>query len=183
MMVTELPVWYLAVLVGNREFHIYMLTTDNTLEKPEWVEGMVYVPQADRDALQAAAIEFWRCLETDTPPDPQGTEADSKAISKAFGDVVPGTADLWGRELLLEQYTDAKKRADEADKEARKIAQMIQMEMGGRETGECMGYKVKWRMQDGKVSFDHKACVAANPDMAIYVKKGEPFRKFEVRKV
>lgn len=183
MMVTELPVWYLAVLVGNREFHIFGLSVNNAVEKPDWCESMVYVPQSDMDALQDAANEFWQQLETDTPPAPDGSKATGDAMKIVYADTKEGNADLWGRETLLEQYMDEKAQADKHDKEAQRLAQMIQVEMNGCETGECLGYKVKWKMQPGRASFDYKACVAANPDMGIYLKQGAPFRKFEVKKV
>lgn len=55
--------------------------------------------------------------------------------------------------------------------------------MDGMEEGECVGYKVKWKMQAGRNTFDYKTCIEHNPDMAEYLKTGKPFRKFEVKKL
>lgn len=104
MMVCDVPVWYLAVLVGNREFHIFMLTRDPSVEKPDWCEGRVVVPEEDCRALWKAANDFWQLLENNTPPEPDGSDASAKAIKKVFADVKEGTADLWGQEDLLHQY-------------------------------------------------------------------------------
>lgn len=183
MMVTGIRRWYLAVLVGNSEFHIFGLTLDNGVEKPDWCESMVYVPQSDIDGLWQMAQEFWDRLERKDPPLPVGSDADERTIRKVYADVVPGTMDLYGREKLLQQYMDAKAAADAADKEKKRLEQMIQIEMAGHEDGECIGYKVKWRMQDGRQTFDSKACLARFPECSEFVKVGKPFRKFEVKKL
>lgn len=184
MMVTELPLWYLIVFNRNMcEYHIFALTRDAAFEKPEWCEGACVVPQSDMDALQEAANDFWDCLETNTAPDPAGTTADDTTIKTVYADVVEGNADLWGHELLLQQYTEAKEAADAAAKEEKRLAQMIQLEMQGHEYGECMGYKVTYKMQPGKKTFDYKAAVAHDPELESFIKIGKPYRKFEVKKL
>lgn len=184
MMVTELPVWYLIVYErGNCKDHIYMLTREAAVEKPSWVDGVCYVPQSDMDALQDAANEFWEALETNTPPAPDGTQEDADAIKMIYDEVKPGTADLWGCETLMQSYMEAKAEADAAKKAVDALAQQIQLRMDSMEKGECMGYKVTWKMQPGRASFDYKACIGANPDMERYLKVGAPYRKFEVKKV
>ena len=68
--VTGLDRWYLAVLVFGRGFFTY------TLERDE----------AEISALMEAEKLFWRCVEEDTPPAPDGSEATTDAISTVYAD-------------------------------------------------------------------------------------------------
>jgi len=80
--VTGLDRWYLAVLVFGRGFFTY------TLERDE----------AEISALMEAEKLFWRCVEEDTPPTPDGSEATTDAISVAAKALGVGASVYWERD-------------------------------------------------------------------------------------
>ena len=76
MAVLNVDTWYLAVLVGNHEFHIYKVikggTPPMTVTEGEWIEGTIIVDEEDFDAIREAAADFWSKLETGIAPPPDG---------------------------------------------------------------------------------------------------------------
>jgi putative phage-type endonuclease len=88
--VTGLEKAYLAVLINCRELKIYEMERD----------------QAEIDALMGAEKEFWKLVETNTPPSPDGSEATSETISTLYPNANDDTVDLFAYNSLLDQYCD-----------------------------------------------------------------------------
>lgn len=147
MAVTGADRWYLAVLVLGREFYAY------TLERDE----------AEINALMSAEAEFWKLVESDTPPTPDGEEPTTDAITTIYAESRDNTAiDLFGREALLREYMDLK--ASKAAVEARlaEIQNTICADMQDAERGSCGTYDVRWKTQTRK-TFQPKAFAEAYP--------------------
>jgi len=179
MAVTECREWFLAVLVGNNEFHIFHLKRDEDLMPPENCEASILVEQGEIDELNRQANEFWDCIVEDRTPGMDGSDATADTLRTVFADTVPGQADLYGREELIKEYLTLKGLVKGYDARKTEIENILKADLGPLETGVCGQYKVSWKTQN-RTTFDSKACLAANPAMSIYQKTSSS-RVFSVK--
>jgi putative phage-type endonuclease len=137
--VTGLEKAYLAVLINCRELKIYEMERD----------------QAEIDALMGAEKEFWKLVETNTPPSPDGSEATSETISTLYPNANDDTVDLFAYNSLLDQYCDLasqiKALTDLKDEVGNRVKEF--MKEAGK--GESDRFKVSFSNTTRK-SFDAK---------------------------
>jgi predicted phage-related endonuclease len=151
--VTGLEKAYLAVLINCRELKIYEMERD----------------QAEIDALMGAEKEFWKLVETNTPPSPDGSEATSETISTLYPNANDDTVDLFAYNSLLDQYCDItsqiKALTDLKDEVGNKVKEF--MKEAGK--GESDRFKVSYSNTTRK-SFDAKRFSAdhGNLDLTPY---------------
>ena len=161
--------WYLAVLIGNKEFKWF------TIERDE----------AEIAALMAAEADFWKLVETDTPPAVDGTQATTEALKTIYADSDDSICDLTAYGANLQQYIELKKQIKELETIAEEAANKIKVFMGDSGGGECEGFKVSWKAQSRSV-FDSKRFESENPDVDIsgYFKESiaRPFKVTEIKK-
>lgn len=86
--VTGKAKWYLAVLIGNREFRTFEIERD----------------EAEINALMSAEKDFWELVKTDTPPAPDGSDSTSETISVIYPEADDETVDLTAYEGDMKQY-------------------------------------------------------------------------------
>ncbi len=79
MAVTGKQRWYLAVLIGNREFKWFVLERD----------------EDEIAALMEAEREFMHLVKTNTPPEADGMEATSEAIAAMYPESNASSVDLY----------------------------------------------------------------------------------------
>ena len=144
--VTGKKKWYLAVLIGNKEFKWFTLERDQT----------------EIDSLMAAEKEFWEKVKNDTPPMVDGTEATTEAVKAVFQTSNESTVDLSGYNsdiltflTLNQQIKDLEAIRDEA-------ANKIKVFMGETGYGETGQHKVSWKASSRK-TFDVKRFEKENP--------------------
>lgn len=169
MAITGKQRWYLAVLIGNRDFRWF------TIERDE----------AEIAALMAAEEEFWKCVETNTPPAVDGTEATTEAISTIYADSDnTGTADLCSHVSDLKQYVELKQQIKELEAAADEMANRVKSFLGECGSGECDGFRVSWKSQS-RSQFDSKRFALEHPDIDLtgYYKEisTRPFRVAEIK--
>lgn len=169
MAITGKQRWYLAVLIGNRDFRWF------TIERDE----------AEIAALMAAEEEFWKFVETNTPPAVDGTEATTEAISTIYADSDnTGTADLYSHVSNLKQYVELKRQIKELEVAADEMANRVKAFLGDIGSGECDGFKVSWKSQS-RSQFDSKRFAQEHPDVDLsgYYKEisTRPFRVAEIK--
>lgn len=169
MAITGKQRWYLAVLIGNRDFRWF------TIERDE----------AEIAALMAAEEEFWKCVETNTPPAVDGTEATTEAISTIYADSDnTGTADLYSHVSDLKQYVELKQQIKELEAAADEMANRVKAFLGDCGSGECDGFRVSWKSQP-RSQFDTKRFAQEHPDVDLsgYYKEisTRPFRVAEIK--
>ncbi len=166
--VTGLDRWYLAVLVFGRGFFTYVLERD----------------EAEISALMEAEKLFWRCVEEDTPPAPDGSEATTDAISTVYADSNGEQLDLFGREQLLSEYMQIKRQTAALSERSREIENTIKLDMGTAERAACNGYAVSWKQQI-RQTFQPKAFKEAYPDIDLTpfykTTQARPFKITEIR--
>ena len=140
--------WYLAVLIGNKEFKWFVLERD----------------EAEIAALMTAEADFWELVKTDTPPAVDGTQATSEALKTIYAESDDSVCDLTAYSANLRQYIELKKQIKELEAIADEAANKIKEFMGESGGGECDGFKVSWKSQS-RSTFDIKRFAKENPDV------------------
>jgi predicted phage-related endonuclease len=140
---------YLAVLVASRDFYWFELERD----------------EAEVEALMASEQDFWWCVDTDTPPDTDGSEATTEALetiyAEGFGE---DTASLFGRESLLAERSQLKAQQKALDERVKEIDNRIKADMGHAEKAACGRFSVSWKSQSRR-TFQEKDFRKDHPDI------------------
>ena len=159
--------WYLAVLIGNKEFKWF------TIERDE----------DEINALMMAEAAFWELVKTDTPPVVDGTAATTEAIKTIYAESDESICDLTAFSANLRQYMALKKQIKELELLADEVANKIKSFMGESGGGICDGFKVSWNSQS-RSTFDRKRFESENPDIDLtgYFKESvaRPFKVTEI---
>lgn len=148
MAVTGKQRWYLAVMIGNKEFKWFVLERD----------------EAEIAALMSAEAMFWDFVKKDIPPAVDGTQATSEALKSIYADSDDSVADLYSYASDLKRYMELKKQIKELETMADELANQVKEFMGSSGNGECDGFKVSWKSQIRK-TFDAKKFAKENPDI------------------
>lgn len=138
--------WYLAVLIGNRDFRVFTIDRD----------------EAEISALMEAEKEFWALVESDTPPQADGSAATSSTIATIYADSGDGTADLFAVSDSLVDYERITKQIKDLEADRDEAANKIKAFMGDAGFGEYDAFIVSWKSQQRR-TFDVKRFAADNP--------------------
>jgi len=167
MAVCGFEVAYIAVLINCREFKYFKVEYD--LDEAETLMG-----------LESA---FWKHLQDGTPPPMSGMECDTDALETIYAESTSGSVELFGRDALLDEYSDLARRIDELKQRQDAIKQLICSDIGDFDTGVGNRWKVTWRTQQ-KHTFDHKRFAADHPDVDLSgyykVSTSRPFKVKEI---
>lgn len=160
--------WYLAVLIGNREFKRF------TIERDE----------DEIAALMTAEADFWEHVKKDIPPAVDGTAATTKALNTIYAESDDSVrCDLTAFSTSLRQYMALKAQIKELESLADEAANRIKEFMGECSDGDCDGFAVSWKTQT-RQTFDRKSFEKKNPDidLSAYFKKSvsRPFKVTEI---
>lgn len=150
MAVTGADRWYLGVVVLGKGFYSFVIERD----------------QCEVDALMAQEALFWDCVEKDTPPPVDGTDATTDTMQTIYADTDGSTVDLFYRSDMMRRYIDLKGVADGIKNEMEEIKQQIMEDMGKAEIANCDAAKITWKPQTRR-SFDAKRFLAENPNIDI----------------
>lgn len=140
--------WYLAVLIGNKEFKWFVIERD----------------EAEIAALMTAERDFWELVKTDTPPAVDGTQATTDTLKTIYAESNDAVCDLTAYSANLRQYIELKKQIKELEEIAEEAANKIKEFMAECGGGECDGFKVSWKSQTRK-TFDSNRFAKENPDI------------------
>lgn len=146
--VTGADRWYLAVLAFGRGFFTFTLERDQT----------------EIDALMNAEKDFWTLVETDTPPDADGSEATAAALQEIYPVSQSYSADLFGRDTVLREYMRLKADKKALDSRLGEIENTIKADMGEAENGTCSLYRISWKSQT-RQTFQAKEFAKDHPDL------------------
>ena len=171
MAVLEYTQWFIAVLIGNHAMKIYQLVRDPEIPRPEWADGRLVVEDGELTALRDAAQAFWTCLETDTPPGVDGSDATTEALEEVYPEAGEGAEPMtfFGRDALVDEWFSIKAQADALEDRKKEIRNILCADMGLAETGWCGEHKVTWKNQT-RSTFDAKAAVKDHPELNRYYK-------------
>ena len=147
--VTGADMAYLAVLISGSQFRVFELRRD----------------EKEIEALMRIEERFWQHVKDDTPPDAMA--ADAETVSQYLGSVQTQDEtplDLSPDVNLLQEYAEAKARADEWGKRLEELKARICVALGEYETGIAEGYRISWK-PTSRSTFDLKSFQKSHPDM------------------
>ncbi len=166
MAVTGKQRWYLAVLIGNREFRWFTIERDEDEIK----------------VLMDAEKEFKQLVDSDTPPNADGSSSTAGTLYTLYPDSIDDAIGIGAFERELDNYFRLKARHKELSEEIDGIENRIKAHLGECERGEGERYKVSWKTQS-RSTFDSKKFIADHPQMDVskYFKtsNSRPFRVTE----
>lgn len=156
MAITGASRWYLAVLIGNKEFKWF------TIERDE----------AEIEALMTAEADFWELVKANTPPAVDGTAATTEAVKTIYADNDDRNVDLFGHSADLQQFMALGQQIKELEAMRDEVANRVKVSMGEAGGGECDGFRVSWKTQTRR-TFDSKRFAKENPgfDLSSYYKE------------
>ena len=159
--------WYLAVLIGNRDFNIYVIERD----------------EEEIAALMEAEKEFWRYVQAKTPPPADGSPSTTEAIKTIFKESTEETVDLSAFESDLSQYTAIGETIDDLKGKREAIGNRIKSFMGTSNKGLSEHYKIAFQSSTRR-SFDIKSFAQDHPDIDLedYYKESTS-RSFKVYEI
>lgn len=168
MMISGAERWYLAVLVLGIEFKVFVIERD----------------EDEIEALRAAEADFWDMVQTETPPEPDGSVSTEEALGAQFPQSEPETSvDLtaYGADFAILEECGKQIKMLEEKQAAAKARIMLAMETAER--GECGAYFVSWKTQT-RSTFDRKKFEKAHgaiPSEYFKTSESRPFR-FSLKK-
>ena len=142
--------WYLAVLIGNREFKWFTIERDEDEIK----------------ALMEAEKEFKNLVDSDTPPVADGASSTADTLSALYPNSIDDAIGIGSFEKDLDNYFRLKKQLEEIAENIDGIANRIKAYLCECERGEGEKYKVSWKSQS-RSTFDHKKFIADHPSMDV----------------
>ena len=164
--VTGKQKWYLAVLIGNREFKWF------TIERDE----------DEINALMDAERTFKMYVDNDTPPIADGASSTASTLSALYPDSIDTAIGIGFYEKDLDNYFRLKDQLKNITQVIDGIENRLKAHLGECARGEGEKYKVSWKTQY-RSTFDTKKFIADHPDMDVsaYYKKStsRPFKVTE----
>lgn len=158
--------WYLAVLIGNREFKWF------TIERDE----------DEINALMDAERTFKMYVDNDTPPQPDGASSTADTLFTMYPNSIDTTIGIGFYEKELNNYFRLKDQLKNLTMTIDGIENRIKAHLGECAGGECEKYRVSWKTQS-RSTFDSKKFIADHPEMDVskYFKKStsRPFKVTE----
>lgn len=117
-----------------------------------------YLVPFDSDVAQAIADKtraFWSLVQSGTPPDPDESEAFGVYLSRRF----PSPSGRWlepteAVENNVRAYLDARRRAEEAERDMRAARNQITMSIGDAQGYRGEGWSADWRGVRGNAEID-----------------------------
>lgn len=162
MMVTGADRWYLAVLVGNREFYTFVIERDE--------EEIAALMEQER-----AFYENY--LLPGVMPAPSGSAQDGAALGTLYADEdnEADAVDLTDMRDCFEAYIAANAQKALCERIIDKAKQDIEARLGNASTGFCRGHKVTWKTQT-RSDIDKAALKGMGIDIPYVTKTTRTFR-------
>ncbi len=164
MAITGAKRWFLAVLIGNKDFKWFCIERD----------------EDEINVLMEAEGEFYAHVKNNTPPPADGSDSTSDTISTLFPDSNGETVDIFAYDAILSQYTAISKQIKELDNLKNEAANKLKSFLGEASRGESDRFKVTWGSTT-RETFDLKQFVTDYPniDLSDYYKTTS-YRTFKV---
>lgn len=151
MLVTGLPVWYVAVLIGGQQYVQMTLPRDEAAIQQLW----------------EAEKKFWEeNVLQKKPPLVDGSCSTADALEIEFPGGEPGPVDLTVEaEAIYTVLQQSKEKKKEAEASIKECGNKIKALMGDIEEARISGHKVTWKTYPGKTKVDEKKLQAEFPDV------------------
>ncbi len=167
MIVSGLPRWYIAALIGGNHYSCWIVEYN----------------QKDAAALLEAERAFWEKVQAHIMPEIDGsdsTTASLKAIYGGGGEAIELPA---GAESLLTRWDELKELKARLEGEQKEIQNQLCVMLGDAEIGIVgegdTARKVTWKSYPGRATIDGKRLKADLPEIfEQYSKQAAPYRRF-----
>lgn len=182
MAITELPAWYLAVLVLGKEFKVFRMVRAGQEEScPGWCESVTVVDDAELAAIKAAAIGFWQHVEDGTMPAVDDSVATAQALGITYLGGNQEAVDLADIEYAINDLIRLKAEKQQLDNKIRLAENHIKKRMENSEIGVTSACIVTWKPRFRRV-FDKASLALEHPeiDLSKYYKMSES-RVFKIK--
>ena len=166
MAVTGYKTWYVAVLIGGQEFKYLKINRDDYFI---------------RDLIQAE-VEFWRLVETRTPPPVDGTKASTELIKRLYPEAEKGKEVELPFEAfeLIQQYEQACEEEKQIQLVKNEVANRLKDMLGTAEKGTIHGRQVIWQNVTSK-RLDSKALQKEHPEIYGRYVRESTYRRFSIK--
>lgn len=148
MAVTGKARWYLAVLIGNRDFKVFTIDRD----------------EEEIAALMKAEAELFEHIKSKTPPEVDGTSATTEAIKCVYPESDGGEVDLFAFAAELSRFSEISSQIKELEKMKDEISNKVKSYMGNACRGDAGKFRVSY-ISSTRPSFDVEACIRDYPDI------------------
>ncbi|MCG5531543.1 YqaJ viral recombinase family protein [Halorhodospira halochloris] len=168
--VTGMQAADVAVLIGGQYLEIHRIDRDEAV-----IERLIALEQA-----------FWRLVEIDTPPPPDGTESAGQALKALYPESRSGqTLDFQEDVELGRSFAELQRLRETIAEQRRReesLKQRIQAAMGEAEKAAFPTGTVTWKKTAPSTRVDTKALQADYPDLvAAYQQQVPGSRQFTIR--
>jgi len=150
-----------AVLLGGQELRVHRIHRD--------------------DALIAHLIEleaqFWRCVESDTPPPADGSESSGRSLQVLFPQDSGIALDLRGDAQLnrvFEDWLAVRSKLEQLEAQESGARQTLQQAMGDATQATFEAGAVSWKKTKDTVTLDTAALLKAQPELLTQYPKHRP---------
>lgn len=148
MAVTGKDKWYLAVLIGNRDFKWFVIERD----------------EDEINALMQSERDFWKLVETKTPPTPDGSASTSETVNTIYPEANGNIVNLIAYDDAIFQYIAIAKQIKELKAIQDELANNVKAFMADSGAGESEKYRVSWPSSVRR-TFDIKGFEKGHPNM------------------
>lgn len=156
---------YMAVLIGGQTYKHVRVERDDEL--------INYLVQIE--------AEFWRLVESQTPPVYDGSEASSEVLKRLYPKGRPEQITLPDEALtLIEQYEEAAKAEKVAKARKEAAANQLKGLLGEYEVGVVGGRIVTWKTVVSR-KLDEQRLAADHPDLAERYMVDSSYRRFGIK--
>lgn len=173
MAVTGSDYWYIAVLLGGNE--------------AKWKR--IERNEEDIQHLIMAETDFWKLVETKTPPPVDGSDSCAAALSAQYKGGDPNFSVVLqpSAEDVIESLENDKAIMDALRKQITEKENRLKALLGNAEEGTTDHYRVLWRTQAGRPSAPLAKIKKQAPDVYQLLEEkgcitiGKPFRRFSIK--
>lgn len=166
MSVTGKTLCDVAVLIGTSDFRIYTVKSDPELES----------------LIIKAEEEFWRLVESNTPPEPRTLEECKVAFPTSVKAIVEADAEIARALKTLSQVGKELSALKETESALKAKVQLFMKENDTLTIGGITA--ATWKSAKPRKTFDAKAFATAYPDLYNqFVKEGAPSRRFLLKEL
>lgn len=141
---------YLAVLINCSDFKIFELERD----------------EAEISVLMGEEENFWKRVQTNTPPPADGLESTSKTITALYPESNTDNVNLYSYQTELARYMELSAQIKVLEKAKEEAANKVKAFLGEAGKGESDRYRVSWTSSERR-NFDSARFAKENPDIDI----------------
>lgn len=173
MAVTGAAYWYIAVLLGGNE--------------AKWKR--IERNEEDIQHLIMAETDFWKLVETRTPPPVDGSDSCAAALSAQYKGGDPNYSIILPPDIdgVIESLEDDKAIMDALKKQITEKENRLKALLGNAEEGATDHYRVLWKTQAGRSSVPLAKIKKQTPDIYQLLEEkgcitiGKPSRRFSIK--